>query len=157
MLLRKLLMRAAMALTLISALFVASASYAQDADEGPAPDGFVWLSKQGLGLLIGGSFGGGRLQFQGDNHTFRISGVKIGVVGGIGATKLSGEVYNLKNLADFAGTYNESSAGVSVLLGSGGVWLENDKGVKLYLKAEAVGAGVDLSVGTVEIKLGMVD
>ena len=38
-----------------------------------------------------------------------------------------------------------------------GTRVENDKGVKMHLKAESTGVGINLSVGTVKIKLGMVD
>lgn len=135
-------------------------TFAQDEGavaEPPAPDAFVWFSKKGLGLLLGGSAGGGRIRFMGDDHTFRMTGVSIGVLGGIGETRMSGEVYGLKALADFAGQYSQSNAGISAIVGGGGVWLENDKGVKMHLKAENTGVGINLSVGTVEVKLGMVD
>lgn len=121
------------------------------------PDAFVWFSRKGLGLIIGGSTGGGRLQFRGDNHTFRMTGIKLGALGGVGEIRMSGEVYNLKQLQDFAGTYTESVAGLSAIVGGGGVWIQNKKGVKMHLKAEATGVGIDISVGTVEVKLGMVD
>lgn len=121
------------------------------------PDGFVWFSRKGLGLIIGGSTGGGRLQFGGDNHTFRMTGIKFGALGGVGEIRMSGEVYNLKQLQDFAGTYTESVAGLSAIVGTGGVWIQNEKGVKMHLKAEATGVGIDISVGTVEVKLGMID
>lgn len=125
--------------------------------EAMEPAGFVWFSRKGLGLIIGGSTGGGRLQFGGDNHTFRMTGIKLGALGGVGEIRMSGEVYNLKQLQDFAGTYTESVAGLSAIVGGGGVWIQNEKGVKMHLKAEATGVGVDISVGTVEVKLGMVD
>jgi hypothetical protein len=127
------------------------------AAEAAEPAGFVWFSRKGLGLIIGGSTGGGRLQFAGDNHTFRMTGIKLGALGGVGEIRMSGEVYNLKQLQDFEGNYTESVAGLSAIVGGGGVWLENDKGVKMHLKAEATGVGVDISVGSVEVKLGMVD
>lgn len=94
-----------------------------------SPDAFVWLSQQGIGLILGG----------------------------FGETRMSGEIYGLGKLEDFAGTYSETTAGLSAIVGGGGVWLENKKGVKMHLKAESTGVGINLSVGTVVIKLGMVD
>lgn len=128
-----------------------------DGAEPMTPDAFVWFSRKGLGAIIGGSSGGGRIKFMGDDHTFRMTGVSIGVIGGIGETRMSGEVYGLKKLEDFAGTYNQGTAGISAIVGGGGVWLENDKGVKMHLKAENTGVGINIGVGTVEVKLGMVD
>lgn len=121
------------------------------------PDAFVWFSRKGIGALIGGSAGGGRIHFKGDDHTFRMTGIKIGIVGGLGEAKMSGEVYGLTKLEDFAGKYDESTTGISAIVGAGGVWLENDKGVKMHLKAESTGVGVNFGIGTVEVKLGMVD
>ncbi|MGR9092796.1 MAG: hypothetical protein ACU85U_19670 [Gammaproteobacteria bacterium] len=121
------------------------------------PDAFVWFSRKGIGAIIGGSAGGGRIHFMGDDHTFRMTGLKFGVVGGLGEAKMSGEVYGLSKLEDFAGTYKETTTGISAIVGSGGVWLENAKGVKMHLKAESTGVGVNFGVGTVEVKLGMVD
>ena len=147
-------------LTVAASVGIGSFAVAQEQAAGAEamePDGFVWFSRKGLGLIIGGSAGGGRLQFGGDNHTFRMTGVKFGALGGVAEIRMSGEVYNLKQLQDFAGTYTESVAGLSAIVGGGGVWIQNEKGVKMHLKAEATGVGVDISVGTVEVKLGMVD
>jgi hypothetical protein len=138
-------------------------AYAQEqaaagaAAEPMEPPGLVWFSRKGLGLIIGGSAGGGRLQYAGDNHTFRMTGIKIGALGGVAEIRMSGEVYNLNKLEDFAGTYDESVAGISAIVGGGGIWIANDKGVKMHLKAEATGVGIDISIGKVEVKLGMVD
>ena len=149
-----------LAILLIGLFTLAPATYAQaegSAAEPPAPDAFVWFSKKGLGLILGGSAGGGRIRYMGDDHTFRMSGLSFGALGGIGETRLSGEVYGMKSLADFEGTYTQSQAGISAIVGGGGTWLENAKGVKMHLKAESTGVGINLSVGTVEVKLGMVD
>jgi len=137
-------------------------TFAQDSAAGATaepmePSGLVWFSRKGLGLIIGGSAGGGRLQFAGDNHTFRMTGIKFGALGGVAEIRMSGEVYNLNKLEDFAGTYSESVAGISAIVGGGGVWIQNEKGVKMHLKAEATGVGIDISIGQVEVKLGMVD
>jgi len=142
---------------LISVLPPVIAQGAGAAPEAPSPDAFVRLSQSGIGLIIGGSSGGGWIHFNGDDHTFRITGVSFGVLGGIGETRMSGEIYGLSKLEDFAGSYSKSTAGISAIVGGGGVWLENKKGVKMHLKAESTGVGINLSVGTVEIKLGMVD
>jgi hypothetical protein len=142
---------------LILALSSLSIQAEDMAGEAPAPDAFVRFSQQGLGLILGGSAGGGWIHFNGDDHTFRISGVSFGALGGIGETRMSGEVYGLTKLEDFPGTYSKSTAGISAVVGGGGVWLENGKGVKMHLKAESTGVGINISVGTVEVKMGMVD
>ena len=141
----------------LAAIMPVSAEHHGDHAEAPSPDGYVWFSRKGLGLILGGSAGGGRIHFRGDDHTFRMTGIKFGAVGGVGELKMSGEVYGLTKLEDFAGSYTETTAGLSAIVGGGGVWLENDKGVKMNLKAEGKGVGIDLGVGNVTVKLGMVD
>lgn len=139
-------------------LFVLPQAFAEEGMSKPMnPVGFVRFSQSGLGLILGGSTGGGWIHFDGDDHTFRISGVSFGALGGIGETKMSGEVYGMTKLEDFAGDYSKSTAGISAIVGGGGVWLENKKGVKMHLKAESKGVGINLSVGTVKVKLGMAD
>ena len=144
-------------LLLLGFMFALPQAFAEEGASAMAPNGFVRFSQSGLGLILGGSTGGGWIHFDGDDHTFRISGVSIGALGGIGETKMSGEVYGMKTLQDFAGTYTKSTAGISAIVGGGGVWIENDKGVKMNLKAESKGVGINISIGTVKVKLGMTD
>ncbi|MCK5363763.1 MAG: hypothetical protein KAR22_12375 [Gammaproteobacteria bacterium] len=145
-------------LVVLGSLFALPQAFAEEGMTAPmAPTGFVRFSQKGLGLILGGSTGGGWIHFQGDDHTFRISGIKFGALGGLGETRMSGEVYGLTSLEDFAGTYSATTAGISAIVGGGGVWIENDRGIKMHLKAESTGVGINLSVGTVKIKLGMVD
>ncbi|MGR8950466.1 MAG: hypothetical protein ACU84Q_20680, partial [Gammaproteobacteria bacterium] len=49
-----------------------TAEHHEGAEEASAPDAFVWFSRKGLGLILGGSAGGGRIHFKGDDHTFRM-------------------------------------------------------------------------------------
>jgi len=143
---------------LAGVLIALSPAFVMAEDAAPmTPDAFVWLTRDGLGLILGGSSGGGRIHFKGDDEPFRMSGISFGALGGIGETRMSGEVYGMTKMEDFAGTYKESAAGISVIAGGGGIWLENEKGVKMHLTAESKGVGINLSVGTVKIKLGMVD
>jgi hypothetical protein len=142
-------------LTLVSLAFcIAPVSFAEE--EPLVPDGFVWFSKKDLGIILGGSKGGGHLKYGNDDHTFRVTGLKLGTIGPA-EVKASGEVYNLKKLEDFAGTYRESSIGLTVIVGQGGIWLENEQGVKMNLRTSQVGANLTVAGGGLKIKLGMVD
>src|SRR3978361_728757 len=82
----------------------------------PGPQSIVGMSPVGTVRLTeiiatGYTVGKGTLNFQGNAYQFRLAG---GVTGGGGAsdTVASGEVYNLQNLADFAGLYTQSSGGI---------------------------------------------
>ena len=64
----------------------------------------------------------------------------------------TGGVYNLKNVADFAGSYIQARYGLA--LGStstGSLWLENTKGVVLELKAKRTGLALSLGGDAVYI------
>ena len=92
-----------------------------------------------MALLISGSLGGGVLHYQGKSYDFKIGGIGIGGVG-ISQIKATGEVYSLNDLADFPGLYGQISAGYAAgPTKSGGMWLQNPKGVTLRLDPERDG------------------
>jgi hypothetical protein len=58
----------------------------------------------------------------------------------------TGNVYNLKEVSQFAGTYAQGRVGVTVgSSNNGGLWLQNETGVVMQLKAKR--EGVALSLG----------
>jgi hypothetical protein len=76
--------------------------------------------------------------------------------GGIGVSKLdaSGEVYNLTDLAQFEGAYGEGRYGAVVGDAStGDLWLENNDGVVMHLKAKREGLMLSLGADVVEISM----
>jgi len=116
--------------------------------------GTIVIDEYQIMWMVGGDIGGGTLEFQGRSHKFKMGGLKLG---GFGAhkVKLTGDVWDLKNLADFAGVYAEAEVGITVVdAGRGDFWLENDKGVKLRLKSpKSQGIALDLGVEGVDIRL----
>jgi hypothetical protein len=63
-----------------------------------------------------------------------------------------GEVYDLKNLADFAGTYAEARTGWAMgMCGNGELWLQNPAGVILHLKTEREGLMLTLGASAIVI------
>jgi hypothetical protein len=76
--------------------------------------------------------------------------------GGVGISKIdaTGEVYGLKTLSDFAGVYGEARYGVALGTKSiGELWLQNEKGVVLHLKAEREGLMLSLGGDAVAIEM----
>ena len=88
---------------------------------------------------IGFSWGHGTLNFGGQPHTFKISGVSLVDLGAANVSA-AGSVYNLKNLADFNGNYVALTAGMTVA-GGGSIGVGCDGFVG------SVGVGVPGSVG----------
>jgi len=85
-------------------------------------------------------------------HRFKVDGLDIVVVGIKQATGV-GNVYNLKNLADFEGKYVKVAAGATVGGGAGVTSMRNDKGVVINLTS--VGQGIDfrLAVSGMDVTL----
>ena len=102
---------------------------------------------------IGWSWGKGILTLlDGSQHDFKVGGLDVVAVGIKQATGV-GNVYNLKNLADFEGQYVKAAAGAVVGGGVGATSLRNDKGIVINLTS--VGQGVDfgLAVSGMEVTL----
>jgi hypothetical protein len=120
---------------------------------GLAPDGTVTMDQVQVAYIASGGGGSGTLYYQGNAYPFSIGGLGVG---GIGASTISaqGEVYKLSNLANFAGAYGQARYGFAFGQASGGdLWLQNDAGVIMHLKAQRT--GLMLSLGGDAIVVSM--
>lgn len=111
------------------------------------PVGKVSIEEEQFGLILGGSRGGGSLTFEGKEHPFKLTGLSVGL--NVGASKMSatGEVYDLKQVSQFPGTYTKLDASVALGGGVGGLRLKNENGVIMTLHSRT--KGLDLNLGTV--------
>jgi hypothetical protein len=124
-----------------------------EAQEAKTPSGTIEIEEVELAYIFQGNIGGGKLHYGGETHDFKIGGIGVGGIG-IADLKGTGDVYDLKRLEDFPGTYGEARMGFVVgTLGKGDLWLENPNGVRLHLKAEH--EGVMLSAGADGIVIDM--
>ena len=89
-----------MGVVVSSLLMVSALAIAQD---GP-PSGKVWLESTSVALGIGVSWGDGKLTVQGKEHVFKVEGLSV-VDLGVSKITATGEVFNLKKVADFSGNY----------------------------------------------------
>jgi hypothetical protein len=101
---------------------------------------------------IGYSWGSGTLTYKGKKYPFKVDGL---AVGDVGVTKVDavGEVYDLKNLDDFAGTYTATSAEATVGGGAGIARMKNQNGVTLIVKARTQGINFKLALSGVKFEL----
>lgn len=116
------------------------------------PSGTVVIDESQVMVIIGGSKGGGTLQFNDNSYNFETGGFKLGVVG-IQKIHVTGNVYDLNDVKDFPGTYVQLEADATLVKGSSGLWMKNSKGVTLHLKSN--NDGVALSVGVTGLKITM--
>ena len=120
---------------------------------GLTPDGTVNMDQVQVAYLASAGGGSGTLYYQGAAYPFSIGGLGVG---GIGASTIAaeGEVYKLGNLANFAGTYGQARYGFAVgNLSGGDLWMQNEKGVIMHLKAKRT--GLMLSLGGDAIVISM--
>lgn len=124
-----------------------------EAVAGLTPDGTIDMQEVQVAYLASGGGGDGTLFYRGGTYPFTIGGLGVG---GIGASTISasGEVYKLNLLAQFPGAYIQGRYGFALGNRSGGdLWLQNDAGVILHLKAKR--EGLMLSLGGDAIAITM--
>lgn len=116
-----------------------------DAIAGLEPSGTVDMSMVQAAYIGSGSIGSGTLYFDGRAHPFSISGLGIGGIG-VSSIDANGEVYKLGSSAQFAGTYAQGRYGFAIgNTSAGDLWLQNEGGVIMHLKAKR--SGLMLSLG----------
>jgi hypothetical protein len=124
-----------------------------DAVKGQAPDGFIEMHEVQAAYIGSGSGGAGSLAVRGAPYAFEVGGVGGGGLG-LSTIEATGEVYNLRDLGQFPGTYGQARYGFAIGTASGGdLWLQNEAGVILHLKAKR--EGLMLSLGGDAVVLSM--
>jgi hypothetical protein len=143
------LVKQAVWLFLVPVLMSAGNALAED----KTPSGAIVIDETQVMWIVGGDIGGGTLQFQDKTYKFKTDGLKLGGFG-IHKVKLTGDVYGLDNVDDFAGIYGVAEAGATLGNASkGDIVMKNDKGVVLHLKSAAQGIALDLGVEGMKITM----
>ena len=120
---------------------------------GKQPVGTVDMKEVQAAYLGSGSTGTGTLFFNGQSYPFSVSGVGVGGMG-LSTIDARGDVYGLKTLDAFPGTYAEARTGFAFGTAStGDLWLQNDKNVILHLKAKREGLMLSLGGSAVAISM----
>ena len=139
-------------LSIVAALLGAAAGPASS-DEELVKSGTITIDQVQLAWIGSGNLGGGKLEFGGQTYKFTVGGLGVG---GFGVSKITatGEVYNLKNIAHFAGAYGQARYGVAVVnMSAGELFLENRNGVYIRLKAKREGLMLSLGADAIYIKI----
>ncbi len=112
-----------------------------------ADSGTVSLTIYKGGWFIGGSAGGGTLNFRGRSYALSAGGIDYGLVFGGSKTVLRGRVSNINRPSDVAGVYGAAGAGIAIGRGARAIVLTNQKGAVLELSGRQTGlmANADLS------------
>jgi hypothetical protein len=110
------------------------------------------LSGVSVAAGVGYTRGDGKLHFQGKDYGFALDGLSIVDVG-IARFDGIGDVYNLRRIEDFAGTYVAAEAGATVAAGGEVTALENQKGVRIYLRSTTQGLKLALAANGIAVAL----
>jgi len=124
-----------------------------DAVKGKTPDGTVDMQEVQAAYIGSGAAGTGVLTYRGKEYKFQVGGVGIGGIG-LSTVDAAGEVYNLRDLAQFPGTYGQARYGFAIGTSSAGdLWMQNETGVILHLKAKRTGLILSLGGDAVVISM----
>ena len=118
----------------------------------PAPSGTVTLSSKAVALGVGVSWGDGVLTFGGKTYPFSVEGLSVADLG-VSNISTSGEVFNLKNVADFSGNFVAGEAGIAIAGGPTDQILKNQNGVVLRLHGTQTGARLTLAAQGVKLTI----
>jgi hypothetical protein len=132
-------------------LLIGLGSFAR-ADEPHRVTGKVFFQQIQIAYIGSGAVGKGTLTFRGRAYPIKVIGLGVG---GIGLSKLTaaGDVYDLNNLADFAGLYGQARTGWAIARqGRGQLWLANTKGITLKLRTQRQGFALTGGADGVDIR-----
>ena len=136
------------------ALFFFMAAFAATAmsGESASPSGRVSIQSRSIAAGVGVTWGDGKLTFKGKDYPFSVDGLSL-VDWGISRANANGEVYNLTDVAKFAGTYVAAEAGLTLAGGMSGMILRNQDGVVMRVHSTSRGARLQLGTGGLTIAL----
>ena len=117
-----------------------------------SPDATLTLSEGSVAAGIWFSWGKGTLSYQGKTHPVKVEGLTVGEVG-ITRASATGKVFNLKKVADVAGTYTAASGGATVGGGAGASIMRNQNGVVIELTSTTQGASLKLGAQGLKLSL----
>jgi hypothetical protein len=142
----------AAAIVLAATLVGSHAQTGMGSVESHPQTGSVHLHVVSAGFIVSTGSGTGTLSYQGREYPLSVGNVSFGTIGIAGA-ELVGTVYNLRTVADIAGTYTSVGAGLTVGAGAEVGRFRNANGVILELAGLQVGLAVGLGSAGMTITL----
>lgn len=125
----------------------------EQAVAGLTPDATITMDEVQVAYIGTGGGGSGKIYYQGKAYPFTVAGLGVGGIG-VSTLDATGEVYKLPNLAAFPGSYAQARYGFALgNLSGGDLWLQNEAGVIMHLKAKR--EGLMLSLGGDAIVISM--
>jgi hypothetical protein len=111
------------------------------------------MSQVQAAYIGSGSAGHGTLRFRGSTYPFNVGGLGVGGIG-VSTIEARGDVYGLRRLSDFPGAYAQGRYGFALgTTSAGDLWLQNEHGVVLRLRAKREGLMLSLGGDAVVITM----
>ena len=144
---------AALVLLLLVTACQSSVKLGPDAVAGLTPDGTVQMDQVQVAYIGSAGGGNGTLYYRGGAYPFKVGGIGVGGIG-VSTLDAEGEVYKLNRLIDFPGAYAQGRYGFAIGTASAGdLWLQNEAGVIMHLKAKRTGLMLSLGGDAVVISM----
>jgi hypothetical protein len=134
-------------MVLIMCFLISGPAFGQD-----KPDATIRLSQGQVAIGIGFSWGDGVLTYQEKEYPFKIRGLSVVDVG-ISKASANGEVFNMKKVEDFNGTYTTVSGEATLAGGAGVITMKNQNGVTIKLFALTQGINFKLALEGVKLTI----
>jgi hypothetical protein len=134
-------LKIALAVLLLGLVAACSSQTTTHTDAAADADGTLVIREKGVLRIASGGAGTGTLTLRGWEYPFEVSNMVLSGIGP-GELQLEGDVFNVADVNDFEGTYNVVSADVQSGQGAQGFVFENEKGVRVHIRA----SGQDLTV-----------
>lgn len=142
--------RALSCAVITGAFLLATFASARDADDKTVAT--ITITAKAVGAGAGYAWGDGVLHYNGKDYPITVDGLTIGTVGA-NTIEATGDVYDMKSLSDFDGTYAAAVGGATVGGGGGGVAMKNQHGVGVHMTATT--RGVSLTLGASGVKMAL--
>lgn len=108
------------------------------------PDATLQLTQSSVALLIGYTWGSGTLTHKGETYPVEIDGLSVLALG-YARARVTAEVFNMKSVDLFNGTYVAASAEGTAIAGAGASIMRNQNGVVIQLYTTTEGLNVKLA------------
>jgi hypothetical protein len=99
-------------------------------------------------FLAATGFGSGTLTFRGRSYPFTLIG-ELNGLGALAGVEGAGEVFNLRDVSQFAGAYKQGAGPLAVGSLPGEIWLKNTNGV--IIRMRGLQNGITVSSGRYDI------
>ena len=115
-------------------------------------DATLELTQTSVALVFGYTWGSGTLTYQEKSYPVAIDGFSFLALG-VTRAKASAEVFNLKTLEDFNGTYMAASIEATAGAGAGATTMRNQNGVVIHLFTTTEGLNLKLAPEGVRLNI----